>query len=278
MNPYHFAVAFLALCCVGADDADAATEPFIVDQLPAESSIAQAATSQPTSMAGTATDEASAVAGWGDVLETFVTDDGGFRYAALRANDVATAKLDAYLGYVAGIDTDALSRDARLALLINAYNAYTVKSVLELWPVESVLSEDGFFDGRTHLVAGAAMTLNQLENDHIRARFEEPRIHFLVNCASTGCPPLADVPVTADNLETLLESHARSYVRASFSRGEGSFSTSQIFDWFAGDFEASGGVREFIARYLDADDAEFVRDPANEMRHTEYDWSLNGRD
>ena len=124
---------------------------------------------------------------WQQILVAYVTEDGGFRYEALMDNAEHMALLDAHLATMAAADLSAMERDAKLAFLMNAYNAYTVRSVVELWPVSGVLEEDGFFDGREHTVGGTAMTLNALENDHIRAVFGEPRIHFLVNCASTGC-------------------------------------------------------------------------------------------
>lgn len=231
------------------------------------------ATAQDSESAGAA----DPVGTWDAIVGEFATDDGGFRYEALMADTDATAGLDAVLAYFAETDTSAWERDDRLAFLINAYNAYTVKSVVELWPVESVLQEEGFFDGRTHVVSGVAMTLNTLENDHIRAAFGEPRIHFLVNCASTGCPPLVDDAVTADNLEALLDRQTRAYVRDTVVVADGSVQMSQIFEWFAGDFEAAGGVRAFVAGYLEEPAASHVRDTANAIGYTPYDWSLNAR-
>lgn len=222
--------------------------------------------------------QADATAGWSAILDSYVTDDGGFRYEALMANADHVAALDAYVAHVATADIGAMERDDKLAFLINAYNALTVKSVTELWPVSNVLEEDGFFDGRTHTVGGVDMTLNGLENDQIRT-MGEPRIHFLVNCASTSCPPLADQVVTASNLSSMLDEHARAYVRSTtrVAADESTVYLSEIFNWFAGDFESAGGVREFVAGYLDDADAAFVRDEANTLAFSTYDWSINAR-
>lgn len=223
--------------------------------------------------------QADAMAGWSAILDTYVTDDGGFRYEALMANAEHVAALDAFVAHVAATDPSVMERDEKLAFLINAYNALTVKSVLELWPVTNVLEEDGFFDGRTHNVGGTEMTLNTLENYNIRD-MGEPRIHFLVNCASTSCPPLADTPITAANLESMLESHATAYVNATTRvvPEEGAVYTSEIFNWFQGDFGANDAVREFIASHLNnADDAALVRDPGTTLAYDPYDWSINAR-
>lgn len=219
-------------------------------------------------------------AAWNQIVSTYVTDDGGFRYQALAANAEHMAALDQFLAGVAAADPSGWSREEQLAFYINAYNALTVRSVVELWPVESVLSEDGFFDARTHTVAGAQTTLNDLENQRIREAFGEPRIHFAVNCASTGCPWLANFAYTASNLEESLDSQARAYIRrtAQIDRGDNTVRVSQIFEWFAADFEARGGVRAFVASYLEGEDAPFVAAEGTEISHFDYDWSVNARE
>lgn len=218
------------------------------------------------------------VAPWQTILDEYATADGGFRYAALRANDAHRALLDEYVQAIGAARDRGWSRDAALAFYIDAYNALTVKSVLDLWPVESVMQEDGFFDERTHRVAGRALTLNGLENDVIRSeRFAEPRIHFAVNCASAGCPPLQRQAFTAGNLERLLERATRAFVRRTTRIRGGRARLSQIFEWFAGDFEAAGGVRAFVARYLLDDRAAAIRDEDTRLAYTPYDWALNDR-
>ena len=223
--------------------------------------------------------ELAAATAWQTVLTNYVTADGGFRYEALMASAADMANLDTFVAWAAGVSTTGWSRESELAFLINAYNANTVKSVVDLWPVESVLSEEGFFDGRQIVVAGMTLTLNGLENDQIRARFGEPRIHFLVNCASVGCPWLINERVHGDNLEALLERQATSYVRrtSAFDRETNTATVSAIFDWFAGDFEAGGGVRAFLAARLPDGDAAFVTDESTTIAFAEYDWNLNGR-
>ncbi len=223
-------------------------------------------------------DIAQAADPWAHLLARYTTDDGGFRYQALLDTPEDRALLAAEVTRIGEASLDGLSRDARLSFLINAYNALTLASVLELWPVASVLSEDGFFDGRTHLVAGQQMTLNELENDHIRP-MGEPRIHFAVNCASAGCPPLARVPWTAAQLESMLQSQTRAFVRGTteidaLSR---TVRVSQIFEWFATDFDTAGGVRAFISAYLDDDDAAMIAAESTTLSFVPYDWALNGR-
>jgi len=218
---------------------------------------------------------------WATILEAYVTDDGGFRYEALRANEAHRGVLRALVSRIAEADVDGWPQDAQLAFFINAYNVLVIHTVLERWPIESVIRSEGFFDGVEYPVAGVERTLNDLENDVIRdrERFGEPRIHFAVNCASVGCPPLADAPYAAGDLDAMLARQAQAYVRATtrIDRGADRARVSQIFEWFAEDFGGADGVRSFLAAHLPDEDAAFVREASTEIAHFEYDWALNSR-
>lgn len=272
----------LLLCLVLACGADNSEAP--PPETPAPETPEPTATVEPTPQPETpGTREAPAtsrfpVGVWTMLVETYVTDDG-FRYEALRGNQEHVALLENLVEAVGATDESVLSRDQALAFYINAYNVLTIHSVLELWPVQSVMQEEGFFDERSHVVAGTEMTLNDLENDVIRdqERFGEPRIHFAVNCASVGCPPLQREAFTADNLERLLAAGARSFVRAStqIDRARNRVQASKLFEWFADDFGGADGARAFIASQLEGEDAELVRNERTQIQHFEYDWALN---
>ena len=215
---------------------------------------------------------------WAEVLRRFVTDDGGFRYAALAGDAGARERLERYVAAIGEANSEGWSRDEALAFYINAYNALTVHAVLEHWPIESVMDIEGFFDGQPHRVAGRERTLNQLENDILRSDvYAEPRIHFAVNCASASCPPLQGEPFAAETLDATLARAARSFVRATTHRQGRVVRLSKLFEWFAADFERVGGVRAFVASQLPEADADAVRDPATRLRYDEYDWSINAR-
>ncbi|MFW5920970.1 MAG: DUF547 domain-containing protein [Polyangiales bacterium] len=218
-------------------------------------------------------------AAWDAIVSSYATDDGGFRYEALRESTEDLARLDGYLERVAGADASTLERDAELAFYINAYNALTVKAVLDAWPTESVMEVDGFFKEKKHAVAGREVTLDELEHGIIREQFDEPRIHFAVNCASASCPPLADEAYTAANLERLLAAQTRAYVRESteIDEGAGKVRVSKLFEWFEEDFADAGGVRAFVAERLPEGKAKKVRSDDLELVHREYDWALNDR-
>jgi hypothetical protein len=208
-----------------------------------------------------------------------VTADGGFRYKALAADEASMAKLKAFTEQAATADTSKLSREEALAFYINAYNATTIAEVLKLWPVTNVLKEDGFFDKTKHLIAGESLTLNDLETTKIRDPYKEPRIHFLVNCASASCPILVGEAITAANLETLMARQATEYVtRTTLFKGKKGLEISSIFDWYKEDFGGPEGVRTFIAAHVAPEQRAFVADSANKIGFFNYDWNTNARD
>ena len=220
-----------------------------------------------------------ATAGWDSILRTFVTADGGFRYKALAADEASMAKLSAFTAQVAATDTSKFTREEALAFYINAYNATTIAEVLKLWPVTNVLEKNGFFDKTKHTVAGESLTLNELEKTKIRDPFSEPRIHFLVNCASASCPVLVGEAITAANLETLLARQATEYVtRTTLFKGKKGIEISSIFDWYKDDFGGTEGVRTFIAAHVAPEQRELVANPATKIGFFNYDWKTNARD
>jgi hypothetical protein len=214
---------------------------------------------------------------WNGIASTYVTEQGRFDYTGLAASTEDLDALDAYLGAVAEASLSDLSEAEKLAFWINAYNANTVKGVLDNRPLDSVMNAEGFFDSVTIRVAGLDLTLNDLENERIRAVFQEPRIHFAVNCASLGCPPLRPAAFTGAMLEQQLEEQAHAFVRSTsqYRANEMEVHLSRIFEWFGGDFDATGGVRAFVASHLDDDEAAAVRIEANVLVFTDYDWQLN---
>jgi len=262
------ALARPATACEG-HGATPAVETAQSDAAPAPAAPAEAA----------APATADATAGWDALLRTFVTADGGFRYKALAADEASLAKLKAFTEQAATADTSKLSREEALAFYINAYNATTIAEVLRLWPVKKVTEEPGFFDKTKHLIAGESLTLNDLETTRIRAPYKEPRIHFLVNCASASCPILVGEAITAANLETLLERQATEYVtRTTLFKGKKGLEISSIFDWYKDDFGGPEGVRAFIAAHVAPEQRDFVSDSANKVGFFNYDWNTNARD
>lgn len=201
------------------------------------------------------------------LLETYVDAEGNVDYRGLKGREV---ELDTYLAQLAAVDPAPLSRDEQLAYYINAYNAATLSLIVDNYPVASITDLDGGepWDVERVELAGETYSLNQLENDVIRPHFEEPRIHFAVNCAAASCPPLRSGAFTGDRLEAQLEEQTRAFLTdpAYTSVDGGTAEVSKIFDWYGADFD---DVAAFIGDYRDD------VNPNTEITFGEYDWSLN---
>lgn len=227
---------------------------------------------------------------WNAFLQRFVvTDDpSGVNLVRYRAVDAEQrSALGEYLQALQDIDPATLTRDAQMAYWINLYNALTVELILDNPEVDSIrkirsgLFSAGPWDLDVAEVAGRTLTLNDIEHRILRPLFTDPRIHFAVNCASIGCPDLAAEAWTADNLESLLEAGARSYINhprgARFEGGGGgkSLQLSSIFDWYRDDFpEGREAFMDWLAGYAEPGLAERLRGYDGRIRH-DYDWSLN---
>ena len=112
-------------------------------------------------------------------------------------------------------------------------------------------------------------SLNNIENDIIRPNFDEPRIHFAVNCAAKSCPPLIDKAYTSENLDRLMERNTKSFINnSSFNTiSDSTIEISKIFEWYKDDF---GDLIEYLNRYSDTK----INKGAT-INFKPYNWSLN---
>lgn len=193
------------------------------------------------------------------------------------------AELERYLGRIAEADLSVLTRDHLLALLINAYNAYTIQSILDHPGIESIREIDGVWDSRTHTVGGFEMTLDNIEHNVIRPFFKDPRIHFAVNCASRSCAPLPPWAFNGNLLESQLENWTQAFLTdPRYTRIEGqTLYLSQLLDWYGEDFTLeqssprADSIVDFVSRYS----PEVAhRKGELQVEFADYDWSLNRAD
>ncbi len=223
-------------------------------------------------------------------------------YAALQDR---LADLDAYLDQLHETDLDALESapgDVQLAFWINAYNACMLHRVSAHYPIRknaglvgsirnafadrpdnSVWQIRDVFTGAFCDVAGATRSLDEIEHEIIRPTWDEPRIHFAVNCAALSCPPLAAEAYVPERLEEQLDRAVHGLVAnpehfLMDRSGAGSLTLNRVLDWYGGDFGGRDGLLEFLARYVPEDDARFLRRSNIEVRFFEYDWTLNDLD
>lgn len=226
---------------------------------------------------------------WSAILQEYVSR-GNVDYAGLKSRGASA--LDAYLKKLEAVcesDYAKWSRDQRLAYWINAYNAYTVRLILNHHPLESIRSI-GVLPGaafrKTFIpldsLRGRTLSLNDIEHEILRKEFKEPRIHFALVCASKGCPPLPSKAFQAGTLGKQLEAATRSFLadekKNRFDPADRTLRLSPIFKWFREDFERDGSnLVEFVAKHSDPETARALRRGEIEVEFGDYDWSLNGR-
>ena len=150
---------------------------------------------------------------WQAILDAYLRTDvpSGihlFDYGGLKANRADRRRLQGYIAHLEAVDPRPLARDEQMAYWINFYNALTVETVVEDYPVDSIkrihdgiVPLSGPWGDKRATVAGQRLTLDNMEHDILRALWRDPRIHYAVNCASLGCPNLAPTVFTAATLE-----------------------------------------------------------------------------
>lgn len=188
---------------------------------------------------------------------------------------------------------DTWSREAQLAFLINAYNAFTVQLILTQYPeVKSIKDLGSLFQSpwkKTFVpLLGQTRSLDDIEHGLIRGsgRYRDPRVHFAANCASIGCPALRPEAYVPERLDAQLEDQARRFLGdRSRNRLDGDeLTVSPIFKWYQEDFEqgfrSDKTLPDFLARYagplgLNATQAGDLRGERLAIRFGDYDWRLN---
>lgn len=187
-----------------------------------------------------------------------------------------------YLDHLDRVDPNRLPKDERLALWINAYNAYAIKGILDGYSPGTWAGRYRYFIGRTYRAGGVSINLYDLERDILIAQFHEPRMHFAIVCASASCPKLQPWAYDRTPLEQQLEQVTRGFIndpsRNRFDRDNRVAYLSKIFDWFTDDFSTqAGSVLRFVAGYIDDEKlAHDLTDNTYRIEYLDYDWSLNG--
>ncbi len=210
--------------------------------------------------------------------------DGTARVAYAEVTPADRQALEDYLSRLAGTPVSRLPRTEQFAFWVNLYNAMTVRVVLHAYPVRSIRDINlsggillgGPWDARLIPVEGEPLSLNDVEHRILRPIWQEPRVHYALNCAAVGCPNLAPRAFTAANTEALLEEGARAYVndpRGVTPRPDG-LRLSSIYNWFGEDFGGAAGLVPHLLRFAGPALAERIRaDPR--IAGFAYDWALN---
>jgi hypothetical protein len=208
-------------------------------------------------------------ASWDTILKTHVNNDGDVNYKAINANQ---EPLSNYLEFLSqNPPKDSWSKNEKLSYWINAYNAFTIKLIIDNYPIKSIKDIKQPWDKKFFKIGDAAMSLNDIEHEILR-KMNEPRIHFAIVCASYSCPKLQNEAFTAENLEDQLVDATKVFL-ADKNRNEiseNSIKISKIFDWFSKDFKQNGSLIDFLNQYT-----EITISSNAKKRFKDYNWALN---
>jgi len=227
---------------------------------------------------------------WDDLLQRVVVPgtDGINRvdYAALAGGEAAA--LDRVVAELAAVAIGRYDRDQQRAYWINLYNAVTLQVVARHYPVASIRDidispgwfADGPWDAELVSVEGEALTLNDIEHRILRPIWQDPRLHYAVNCASLGCPNLAARAYSGEVGEAMLEQAAHDFVNhpRGVNLSAGRLVVSKIYDWFLENFGGSSGSLLAHLRYYAAPPLAASLDAHDEIDGTAYNWLLNDLD
>ncbi len=228
---------------------------------------------------------------WDILLQQYVVEQGPeskVRYAKIKANPKAFEGYLNSLSSVTQAQLDAWSTDQQLAFFINAYNAFTIKLIVDHYPVDSIKNIGNWFKNAWKIeffkLLGKSISLDAIEHDWIRGnnRYHEPRIHFALVCASIGCPKLQPHAYTAEQLNTMLEIAANEFLndktRNYFSSKDNTLYLSSIFKWYGSDFEIENeNTAKFVATRINPKEKneKQINPGMVNIKYLDYDWALN---
>jgi len=208
-------------------------------------------------------------AAWNTLAQKHISSAGKVNYKGFKAD---IAAFDGYLKSLADNPVQSSwSRNEKMAYWINAYNAFTIKLVVNNYPVKSIMDLDGGkpWDKKWIKLGVKTYSLNNIEHDILRPTYKDARIHFAVNCAAKSCPPVWNKAWTAANLNGQLEKSAKSFINNSKYNSVGGSNAiiSKIFEWYAVDF---GNIIDYLNKYANT---KVVA--GTTVKYQEYNWALN---
>ena len=242
------------------------------------------------------------------ILKEYVSA-GRVDYQRLQQNRTALDQYVASLADVKPSDYESWDEPNKIAFWLNAYNAITMKIILDHYPIKrsgsllarafpanSIRQIPGQWDKIQHTVMDKPMVLNDIEHGTLRKLFKEPRVHMALVCAARGCPPLRSEAYEGSRLSDQLDDQARTYLANQeaglrIDREEKAVALSSIFSWFGEDFLKAygdpkelkglggkkGAVLAFVTRYLPPDDQALLRSGDVKIKFLDYDWTLNDK-
>lgn len=225
---------------------------------------------------------------WSYLLDHYYDPAKGMDYGGLKENE--PARLRKLRALMSTVDPSKLTRDEQLAFWINFYNISVVGIVVDHYPVDSIrdISTDpivrlNVFKKDRIVFQGQKISLDFIEHETIRPKFEDPRIHFAINCAAEDCPPIRTEPYVGARVDEQLDDQVSRFlngpngVRLTRSGDTINVYVSKIMDWFGEDFDKwAGGRVAFLEKFLSPSRAKVLKEAQKiDLRYEDYSWSLN---
>ncbi|MFK7826287.1 MAG: DUF547 domain-containing protein [Oligoflexales bacterium] len=223
---------------------------------------------------------------WDAILKKNLTSKSLVSYKDIKANK---GPLESYLKIIKNVKKSEYkkwNKQQKMTFLINAYNAYTVKVIIEHYPLKSIKDIGSLFTSTwktkfpyLSLLEGSVLTLDGIEHDTLRKNFKDYRIHAAVNCASISCPVLRGEAYTAAKLDAQLDEQMKRWLadpsRNQFDSKKGTLELSKIFDWYEDDFvKWGGGIKKVLKKYGPKNAKQAIKKKAD-IDYMDYDWNLN---
>jgi len=211
------------------------------------------------------------------VLNTYVNEQGKVNYEGLKKE---RSDLDALVKQIEKADISSFSAIEQKAFWINAYNAITLRTVVNKYPVRSIrLIDFGLVWEIPKNVAQRKFSLGHIEHKIVRP-LGDPRIHFALNCASIGCPKLPREPFDPNRLDEQLDRETIRFIndpeKVRLDRSTQTLYHSEIFEWFREDFLlVSPDILSYIKKYINEDDRAYLENNKVMLKHIKYDWDIN---
>ena len=204
-------------------------------------------------------------------LKTYVSGSK-VDYASIKSNP---AKLNALVEQISKANLSKENANTKKAFYINAYNITMISAIVKKYPVKAPTDIPGVFDKTKYTIAGASLTLNDVENKMLRAVYKDARIHFVLVCGANGCPPIINAAYMPSTLEVQLEKQTKLAINnANFikiDRKAKKVQVSQIFEWYKEDFGSNNNsLISFLNKYLSSKIESNYK-----VSYYTYDWTLN---
>lgn len=210
---------------------------------------------------------------WENVLQHHVDDNGFVNYKLIQQNP---SELNRYLNLLGSSHPEkAWSEAEQKAYWINAYNAFTIKLIVDHYPIKSIKTigkERSTWDKKFIKIENNMYSLNDIEHQKLLKAFKDPRIHFVINCASISCPKLMRYAFQPGKLDEQLNQAAKAFINNTAKNAitRSSLTISPVFEWYVADFTENQSLIEYINQYSTIRVA-----PDAKINYTPYNWNLN---